>query len=178
MLLLQNSFMLIFYFLIQPFKEKATNRLEIFNEICIITINYHLFSRASGDVVISNSGDFLFLKETVLSEGKNSSYSHISTEEKKQLIQNLNTAYDFYKKEGFTEVFLSIIPSTATMIQPENYNNLIPIIQNAPDLKMKIIDIYSHFLPNPRLYYLKGDTHWNEKGVKTWVDLVNNSVLL
>ena len=43
MLLLQNSFMLIFYFLIQPFKEKAINRLEIFNEICIITINYHLF---------------------------------------------------------------------------------------------------------------------------------------
>ena len=141
-------------------------------------INYHLFSRASGDVVISNSGDFLFLKETILSDGKNSSYSHISTEEKNQLIQNLNTAYDFYKNEGFTEVFLSIIPSTATMMQPENYNNLIPIIQNAPDLKMKIIDIYSHFMPNPRQYYLKGDTHWNEKGVKAWVDLVNHSVLL
>ncbi len=140
-------------------------------------LNYYVFNRASGDVVISNDHNYLFLKETVTKTGINSSFSPLQDDEINKLVHNLNTAYDHYKSTGFKEVYLSIIPNSATILQPAGYNNLIPLLQSNPGLKIKIIDIYTVFKKTYESVYLPGDTHWNNKGRQLWLKTVNEKLL-
>jgi hypothetical protein len=136
-------------------------------------LNYYVFNRASGDVVISKDRNSLFLKKTVSSDETGSSYAPVSAGQVIQLIENFNLIYDHYTRGGFSEVYLSIIPNSATMEQPDGYNYFIPTIQNDPRLRMKVIDIYSVFKASPAGMYWPGDTHWYNKGKQKWLDLVN-----
>ena len=140
-------------------------------------LNYYLFNRASGDVVISNDRNFLFLKETVSKTDVGSSYYPVSRQDAAHIVDVLNNIYDHYKAAGFAEVYFSVIPNSATIMQPDGYNNLIPMIQNDARLRMKIIDIYTTFKQSNDVYYLPGDTHWNHKGKQLWLDMVNEQVL-
>ena len=139
-------------------------------------INYYLFSRADGSVVISNDRNYLFFTETVVKDRNSGSYCPVGMDEIDGIVSNLNTIYDHYKAGGFNEVYLSIIPNPVTILQHTGYNNLIPLIQNHPKLKMKCIDSYSVFMNIPGDYYLRGDTHWNKNGKQTWIDLVNKTL--
>jgi len=139
-------------------------------------INYYLFGRASGDAIISDDGNFLFLKETAVDYGPKSSFSKITGKEISNIIHHLNAMNNYYKSSGFSKVYLSVIPNPITIMQPEGYNNLIPLIQNDPHLSMSVIDIYSIFKNNQDIYYLPGDTHWNNKGKQLWIDLVNKTL--
>jgi len=143
---------------------------------CKAAINYYLFSRASGDVVISKDKHFLFYKETVSFTLPGSSFSPLSDDEITHLVSNFNIIHDYYKATGFKEIYLSIIPSTVTIMQPEGYNNLIPRIQNDKRLKMKIIDAWSVFKKSKELLFFPGDTHWNNTGKQIWVDMVNEQL--
>ena len=136
-------------------------------------INYYVFNRASGDVVISNDRQFLFLRETVSKTDLGSSYGVIGHEDIEKIVYNLNELYDHYKKTGFKEVYISLIPNSATIMQPEGYNNLIPLIQNHPRLRMKVINVYDAFKQSSEILYLPGDTHWNLKGRQKWLEIVN-----
>ncbi len=137
-------------------------------------LNYYVFNRASGDVVISDDRKFLFLKETVDKNDIHSSYRPLNNDEITILVNNLNVLYDHYKAEGFSEVYLSIIPNSATIQQPEGYNKLIPRIQDAPNLRMKTIDAYTTFRKTRQVLYWPGDTHWNYDGMELWLDIVND----
>ena len=89
---------------------------------------------------------------------------------------NLNATFEYYKKDGFDEVYLSIIPNPVTILQPLNYNGLIPALQNPIRLKGTfIIDMYSLFSqdPNPGRLYRIGDTHWSNMGIQVWLKYVN-----
>jgi hypothetical protein len=136
-------------------------------------INYYVFNRASGDVVISEDRKFLFLEKTVALNETGSSYGPVSSEQLGLLVDHFNQIYDHYKKGGFDEEYLSIIPNAATIVQPQGYNQFIPLIQNDPNLKMKTLDIYSIFKDSPDGIYWPGDTHWKYKGKQKWLDLVN-----
>jgi len=140
---------------------------------CKAASNYYLFNRASGDVVISADKQYLFFKQTLSLSDKGSSYSFIPDSEITLLINNFNTICEYYKKTGFKEVYLSIIPNTVTVVQPEGYNNLIPRVQKDPRLKMKIIDAYSMLKESKEDVFLHGDTHWNSTGKQKWIDMVN-----
>jgi hypothetical protein len=140
---------------------------------CKAAINYFLFSRASGDVVISDDKQFLFFKETVSDSSSGSSFSPIKSKEITELVTNFNKIYDYYKSTGFLEIYLSIIPNTATIMQSQIYNNLIPTIQNDKRLKSRIIDIYSVFKNSKEICFQRGDTHWNVTGKQMWFDEVN-----
>ena len=140
-------------------------------------INYYLFDRASGDVVISKDKKHLFLKETVSLTDAGSSYIALSDGDINILVNNFNSIYDHYKAAGFREVYLSIIPNSATINQPEGYNNLIPRIQNDPHLRMKVIDAFTAFKAQGGELYLTGDTHWNYKGKQLWLNLVNKQLV-
>lgn len=140
-------------------------------------LNYYAFNRASGDVVISNDRKFLFYKETVSKTDIGSSYYPISGDVASHIVDILNSIYDHYKAAGFAEVYFSVIPNSATIMQPDGYNNLIPMVQNDPRLRMKIIDIYTVFKNSNDIFYLPGDTHWNHKGKQLWLDIVNDRVL-
>ena len=138
-------------------------------------LNYILFSRASGDVVISDDGSYLFFKPTVAQNGRCSSYSRLLKSETDSIVASLDTLYDRYKQAGFAEVYFSPIPNAATILQPEGYNNLIPAIQNDPKMKMPVIDIYDVFkaYKAPGALYRAGDTHWSNTGTQMWLQLVN-----
>jgi hypothetical protein len=139
-------------------------------------INYYLFSRASGDVVISQNKEFLFFKAIISPTGTASSRSPVPDDEIGRLVHNFNTIYDYYIMTGFREVYLSIIPSTVTIIEPQGYNALIPRIQFNPSLKMKIIDYYSMAKQSKEDLFFRGDTHWNMTGKQKWIDMVNKTL--
>lgn len=141
------------------------------------SLNYYLFSRASGDVVLSEDKDQLFLKETVKGKKPENSYYPVNDEEVKQIISTMNTIYDHYKEEGFDEIYLSIIPNPATIIQNQGYNQLIPRIENNHQLKMKTISVYDRFQKEAGKVYRPGDTHWNNHGLQLWLNQVNEMLL-
>lgn len=136
-------------------------------------LNYYLFNRASGDVVISDDRNYLLLNETVSRTEIASSYAPVYPSEVKHIVSVLNAIYDHYKAVGFDEVYFSVIPNPATILQPDGYNNLIPQVQGDPELRMRLIDIYSQFKNSPGLCYQHGDTHWTMAGKQMWLDAVN-----
>lgn len=138
-------------------------------------LNYQWFNRASGDVVISDDGSHLFLRETLVPRGTHSSYTPFPNDSVEHYVSRFNEIYDHYRREGFDEVYLSIIPCPVSVIQPEGYNNLIPALQQHPGMKMKLIDLYSKIYAcgDPRRFYRAGDTHWNNTGMQAWLQLMN-----
>ncbi len=139
-------------------------------------LNYKLFNRASGDVVISDNGDYLFYKMTVAQNNICSSYAQLAENETKTIVASLDTIYDYYKQAGFAEIYLSVVPNPVSILQPGPYNNLIPLVQNDSGLKMPFIDLYTLFKQSkePASLYRAGDTQWNNKGAQAWLQLVNN----
>lgn len=140
-------------------------------------INYYLFDRASGDITISDDGNFLFIKETVSDTDDQSSFSKISATDIGYIVDNLNKVYRHYRTAGFKEVYLSIIPNNVSIMEPEKYNRLTPLIQNDTRNEMKIIDLYSVYKNSGASFYLPGDTHWNDMGFLVWLKTVNEKLL-
>ncbi len=141
-------------------------------------MNYGLFHHASGDVAISDNGQYIFYKPTVATGSPYSSYAPLTDADISNTVSILNEIYDHYKKQGFAEVYFSIIPNASTILQPVNYNGLIPRLYANRALKMPVIDIYSIYAknPNPASLYRMGDTHWNNSGMQIWMGLVNNEL--
>ena len=156
---------------------------NVFNYNCIngirklkALLNYVFFSRASGNVCVSQNKQYLLLKETISNAGNASSYAPCTAAQLNSIIKTLNDIYAHYKNEGFDEVYLSIIPNPATILQSEGYNKLIPSIQNNTSLRMKIIDIYTSFTKTKKEVYRRGDTHWNTEGMNMWIGIVNEQL--
>ena len=139
-------------------------------------LNYKLFNRASGDVVISDDGKYLFYKMTVTQNNICSSYDPLGEREVSTIVASLDTIYDNYKRAGFAEIYFSAIPNPVSILQPGPYNNLIPLIQDDPKLKMPFIDLYTIFkqAKDPAILYRAGDTHWNNNGLQIWLHDVND----
>ncbi len=138
-------------------------------------INYYSFNRASGDVAVSDNGQYLFFKPTITNPDVASSYESVNTRQIDSIVNSLNKIYIHYKRAGFSEIYLGIIPNPASILQPEGYNDLIPLVQGHPALKMRVIDLYSVFKQHkkPATLYRAGDTHWNDNGMKIWLEKVN-----
>jgi hypothetical protein len=143
------------------------------------SLTYYLFKRAVGDVVVSNDGNRLFLRQTVDPNELSSSYKPIDQKELQQMIDNINSVYEHYKAEGFDEVYLSIIPNSVTILQPANYNGLIPKLQKSGALTgTRIIDVYNLYSQDadPGKLYRIGDTHWSNNGMQVWLQVVNTEL--
>jgi hypothetical protein len=141
-------------------------------------LNYSYFDRASGDVVLSADKKYLLLKETVSKQSRSSSHAELTSVTINNVVIMLNNVYQHYKADGFDEVYLSIIPNPASILEPQLYNGLIPAVQHSPLLQMKCIDIYTPFTKTKEEVYRHGDTHWNNKGMMMWVDEVNKAIAM
>lgn len=139
-------------------------------------LNYYVFNRASGDVVISENRKYLLLKETIVPEGTASSYSPVDSQEVANIVASLNKIYDHYRQAGFREVYFTVVPNTTTMVNPGGYNHLIPMVEQHPGLRIKVIDVYDVFRQSDGWFYT-GDTHWNPRGKQRWLDLVNDKLM-
>ncbi|TDW96171.1 hypothetical protein [Dinghuibacter silviterrae] len=140
-------------------------------------LTYTLFHRASGDVTLSDNGRYLFLTRTVLAQDDLSSYAPVPTPELTLLEANMDSTYRHYKRAGFDEVYFSIIPNPVTILQPRDYNGLIPALhQYAAAHGIPVIDVYTPFTKakDPARLYRIGDTHWNNKGLQVWLATVNH----
>jgi hypothetical protein len=137
-------------------------------------LNYYLFGRASGDVVIADNGQHLFIKETQAGKRIENNNYPLQHGELNRIIYNLNKIYDHYKQDGFDEVYLSIIPNPATIVQPQGYNRLIPLVEQHPALKMKVLSVYELYQKQGSKIYRPGDTHWNNDGLQFWLKEVND----
>lgn len=139
-------------------------------------MNYRLFNRASGDVALSDNGQYLFLRQTVAQHDPMSEYDPIGKDEFEEIASHMDTIYRHYRKEGFAEVYFSIIPNPATILQPEGYNNLIPALQQyGAEKGIPMIDVYTLFKKStvPARLFRRGDTHWNNAGLQIWIAQVN-----
>lgn len=141
--------------------------------------NLRFFDRAEKKVVLSKDRQSLFYFEEVESgEHQTSSFSEVSEAEIQHLVEMINQTQDKYKKAGFDEVYLSIIPNKVSILAPDlgKYNHIIEKVQTDRALKVPVIDVYSDFVRQPSEMYLKSDTHWSCAGRDIWLKKVNYSI--
>lgn len=143
------------------------------------TINYQIFGRIEKKVVLSKDKQSIFFSEESVPTDSHSAFFPFTDNEKTNLIYRINHTREKYIKEGFDEVYLSIIPNKVSIISPDLdiYNHLINRIQIDSSLKTPIIDTYTDFRKNPLKYYLKSDSHWNCEGRDVWLNKVNKILL-
>jgi hypothetical protein len=145
-------------------------------------MTYDLFNRTYVDAFVSPDGKYLLYQPTVDTAYTESSYRPIDTKELNTIVNTLNLAYAHYKKLGFDDVYLSIIPNSATILYPnyrgQKYNQLIPKIQNHPNLKLKVFDIYNVFKnsPDKDKLFQRADTHWTRFGSMVWLNEFNRKM--
>lgn len=138
-------------------------------------LNWKLFNRLDEKVMLSKNEKYLLYQVDAQPTGINSCFDKISEEEIKLMVDNLNLTYQFYKKAGFDEVYLSIIPNKTSILGTDlgEYNHLIERIQQHSALKIPFFDTYTPYHNSKKMLYEKGDSHWNCEGKQLWLDLVN-----
>jgi lysophospholipase L1-like esterase len=144
-------------------------------------INQRLFNRIDNYVSIGTDGKYLLFSETIDKKGfAASSFQEINDLEIDTLVDRLNSFYFEYKKKGFDEVYLSIIPNPVTILYPNykgfKYNNLIPRLQQNKKLEIKLIDVFQDFKNSPFQIYQNSDTHWNTNGRNLWLNKINEEL--
>lgn len=140
-------------------------------------LNYGLFDRLNPLVSVAASGEYLVLTET-LSGKENAPDAPISEKELSFMVDNLNEVREFYLKKGFSDVYFSIIPNPVHIVDSQfSYNNLIPKIQEHPNLKIPVINIYPIFKNNSTVVFPKNETHWTNVGMQLWINEVNKTLL-
>jgi hypothetical protein len=153
------------YYIFRPIKELKAD------------FNHRIFNRVNNsDVFVDDNNHFLYYMPTVQGEQKMNSFFPLDATELPTICGNLNQVYDYYKANGFEEVYFAIIPNPVTMVNPNlfKYNDLIPQIYAVDSMRMKFFNIYSIFAKNPQKYYSRNDTHWNSEGLQTWLNEFNN----
>jgi hypothetical protein len=145
-----------------------------------LTLN--IFNRTYVDALISPDGKYLLYQPTVDTAFLESSYKPVTNKELKNMVTALNVAYDHFRRLGFDEVYLSIIPNPASILYPDynglKYNQLIPRLQKDPALKLKVFDIYQVFKNSSEKdkLYQHADTHWTRYGTSIWLNELNKTL--
>ena len=141
-------------------------------------INYKFFNRMSKEISVSTDKKYLFYKGTVDDTLKSSSFSFAYDDEVEKIVRVFNATSKHFKKLGFKEVYFSIIPNPASILESDSfrYNKLIPRIQNNKNLETKIINVYDIYRKSKIKMYYTSDTHWNINGFNTWVNEFNKNI--
>lgn len=142
------------------------------------SLNDRLFDRTDGNVVVSKDKKSIFYELDARPIGITSTFDKISDKEIALLVENVNRTYDFYRKNGFDAVYLTIAPNKSSILGKDigEYNHLIERIQKNPALRMPIFDIYTPFSSSKKLLYDVGDTHWNCEGKQIWINAINQKL--
>jgi hypothetical protein len=145
-------------------------------------LNYKLFNIIDENVTISPDKKRLFYTPTIDTAQNSSSFQSVSDKEIAFIVEQLNGIYEDARKSGFNIVYLSIIPNAVSILYPNynglKYNNLITRIQNSPELKMKVVDIYSTYKKTTIPVYAISDSHWNLDGAHIWLNQFNNALTI
>ena len=142
-------------------------------------INLKLFNRTEDEVVLSKDKSAIFYEDEADSTNYRSAFYPVNQKEIDLFVANINLTREKYLKMGFDEVYLSIIPNKVSLNNANlgKRNYLISRIQNDKRVQTPIIDVYSHYIKSPKIFYLKSDTHWNCEGRAVWLGKVNSILL-
>lgn len=141
-------------------------------------INYKIFDRLDKDVEISTNKKYLLSKPILNKDIAYSSFYKFEDAFIDKTVSSLNSINEKSKKIGFDKVYFTFIPNPVSLLDSTRgeYNHLIPRIQNHPNLKVDIIDIYTPFKKTDIQVYRNSDTHWNQDGFNMWVNLFNEKL--
>jgi hypothetical protein len=142
-------------------------------------LNLDLFGRSHPMTSLSPDEQHIFLKLDTDPKVINSNFNELTDEEVGTLVRHLNESADRYKKAGFDEVILSIIPNKTTIAAPAmgRYNRLIERIQQHPDLRLTIVDSYGWLKSAGPKAYQPGDSHWTCESRAKWLTQLNGVLL-
>ena len=161
------EFNLFEYPIFTPFKELKAQ------------LNYSVFNRQSSDVIVSKIRNQLYYGPTVTATEKSSSFRPITDGKIDTLVTSLNQIYQHYRKAGFSEVYLVIMPNPVTILEPELgvYNDFLPRTQYNKILKIPVIDIYSKFnkIKSQPIYQIS-DSHWAKLGFLTGIAKIDSAI--
>ncbi len=98
--------------------------------------------------------------------------SHLNKNQIDSLIINLKYAHDFFKKENI-KIHFVIVPDKES-VYPKMYgvSQLSEIQKHIKENNLPFIDLYSEFIKDPLQFYVDGDTHWNNRGIALFFDLL------
>lgn len=137
--------------------------------------NWKVLGRIDEKVRLSKDGKHILYYLDAQPRGINSCFDKVEDTEINKIVDNLNQTYEYYKKMGFDEVYLTIAPNKTSILASDlgKYNHLIERIQQHPKLQMPYFDVYTPFKNSKKMLYDIGDTHWNCEGKQIWLDMVN-----
>ena len=139
-------------------------------------LNYKLFERSSKEVTIIPNIPYLFMNETIDPRSVRSSFIPTDDQKISNIVSGLNTIDTYYKTNGFDAVYFSVLPNPVSIISPgyQSYNDVIKRVQNHPDLRMSMINIFDKLATAPCQVYYNSDSHWNINGFNLWVNEFNS----
>ncbi|CCG98050.1 hypothetical protein FAES_0036 [Fibrella aestuarina BUZ 2] len=134
------------------------------------------FDRTAGARLSANKQHAFYDAETDTTQ-QLSSFRHIREQDIDAVVKHLNYVTDYYRKLGFQEIYLTLIPNKSTVLAPTLgvYNHQIERIERHPDLQPTVISTINTIRQHPDWYHL-GDGHWNKQGRRYWLGIVNNLV--
>lgn len=144
-------------------------------------LTFDWFNRVSTGVSVSTDKRHLFLRsDTDTTERLKSSFFPLTDREVNALVDSVNAVAERYKKLGFDDVYLSIIPNKASILESgrSDYNRLIERVQQSTRLRVKTIDVFGPYQRTNPPPYLLGDTHWNCTGRAIWLNQVRKTARL
>jgi hypothetical protein len=136
------------------------------------------FNRVNTSVSLSKNHEHLFLGlDTDTTKKLNSSFASLADREVNTLVDSVNAVAARYRQLGFNDVYLSIIPNKASILESQRgaYNRLIERVQQSPRLRVKTIDVYTPFRTASPSPYQLSDTHWSCTGRTIWLDQVRKT---
>ncbi|MDB5243252.1 MAG: hypothetical protein JWP57_3877 [Spirosoma sp.] len=139
------------------------------------------FDRVNTGVSLSTDRKNVFVRlDTDTTKRLNSSFSPLTNREVETLVDSVNAVAERYKRLGFDEVYLAIIPNKASILETgrTDYNRLIERVQQSPRLRVKPIDVFSVYKMTKTSPYMLSDTHWNCTGRAIWIEQVRKTAHL
>ncbi len=142
-------------------------------------LNSGLFHRVSSDVSVSSDASFLYLRETIDSTKRSSSFYPIKKKELIELRDQMIEMNLLAKSKGFDEVLFVIIPNpvvfTKTEARPTNH--LVQQLSQESGSRLRILDPTASLMRGGKNYFFKSDSHWNQAGARAWLAHFNQHLL-
>jgi hypothetical protein len=142
------------------------------------SMNMNWFDRVNTSASLSKDRKHLFYFKDTDTTLINSSYSKLTDNEIDSMVHNMDSTVKAYKAAGFDQVFISIIPSKASILAPNDgvYNHLIERFEAKATGKFPIIDIYKQYSENRSKVFEFNETHWTCFGKNIWLTNTTNLI--
>lgn len=141
--------------------------------------NLSLFNRTTADVVLSEDQQFLYMKETMDSSQKGSSFYPLRSQNIQDLLGRMAKIEQYAESRGFDEVVFSFIPNPVAITQTESKstNHLIPSLAHVNQSRLHLVDPTQVLIKGGKSYFFRSDSHWNQQGAQAWLNQMNQYLL-